>query len=180
MSASISDLIQVMQPYAHALVDLGGRAGVQPRVTSTLRTHAQQQRLYAAFLRGENAYPVAPPGFSAHEYGFAFDMVAATREDLHDLGSVWRDAGGVWSPADEVHFEFPGFVPPPAPEDIPLPELVKVCDTLSSFTGFGAIQIAESVAQWIAPVSSSPDSLERRVQAFIQGPCSSLYKSLRY
>lgn len=112
VSASISDLIAPLQPFAQALVNLAGRARVQPRVTSTLRTRSQQQRLYAAYLRGETHYPVAPPGSSAHEFGYAFDMVAATREDLHDLGQVWIQAGGLWTPDDEVHFQYPGFVAP--------------------------------------------------------------------
>lgn len=111
MSADIGALIEPLQPYAKALVDLGARAGVQPRVTSTLRSHSQQQRLYDAYLRGESRYPVAPPGMSAHEFGYAFDMVASSTEDLHDLGTVWRNWGGLWTPQDEVHFEYPGFVP---------------------------------------------------------------------
>lgn len=115
-SANIDALIAPLQPFAQALVDLAGRAGVQPRVTSTLRTHSQQQRLYDQYLRGESKYPVAPPGSSAHEYGFAFDMVASTAEDLHDLGSVWTQWGGLWSPHDEVHFEYPGFTVPTAEE----------------------------------------------------------------
>lgn len=102
-------LIPELQPFAQQLVDLGGRAGVQPRVTSTLRTHTEQERLYRAFLRGEHHYPVAPPGTSAHEFGYAFDMVASSQTDLHDLGQVWQQWGGVWSPSDEVHFEYPGF-----------------------------------------------------------------------
>lgn len=109
MSADLGALIPPLQPFAQALVDLAGRARVQPRVTSTLRSRTQQERLYRAFLRGETKYPVAPPGTSAHEYGFAFDMVAATAEDLHDLGTVWTQSGGVWSANDEVHFEYPGF-----------------------------------------------------------------------
>jgi hypothetical protein len=110
MSASLLDLISDLQPFAQDLVDLAGRAGVQPRVTSTRRSHAQQQRLYRAFLAGHTKYPVAPPYTSAHEYGFAFDMVADTAENLHDLGYVWGTWGGLWSPHDEVHFEYPGFV----------------------------------------------------------------------
>ncbi len=117
MSAYLSDLIEPLQPFAQSLVQLAGRAGVQPRVTSTRRTHSEQKRLYAAFQRGETHYPVAPPGRSAHEFGWAFDMVAATVEDLHDLGTVWVNAGGIWSPQDEVHFEYPGFSAPALPEE---------------------------------------------------------------
>jgi len=39
-------------------------------------------------------------------------MVADTVENLHDLGTVWTNWGGVWSPHDEVHFEYPGFSVP--------------------------------------------------------------------
>lgn len=114
MSADLGALIAPLQPFAQRLVDLGGRAGVQPRVTSTLRSRNQQQRLYAAYIRGETKYPVAPPGTSAHEFGWAFDMVADTAENLHDLGTVWRSWGGEWSADDEVHFQYPGFVRPAA------------------------------------------------------------------
>lgn len=120
MSADLGCLIPPLQPFAKALVNLAGRAGVQPRVTSTCRSRSEQQRLYSAFLRGETKYPVAPPGQSAHEAGFAFDMVASTTEDLHDLGTVWQQWGGVWHPSDEVHFEYPGFVPVAVPEDFPV------------------------------------------------------------
>lgn len=119
MSADLLALIEALQPFAQRLVHLAGVAGVQPRVTSTLRSRSQQQRLYAAYLRGESKYPVAPPGTSAHEFGWAFDMIADSPEDLHDLGTVWRQWGGVWSPTDEVHFEYPGFRRPDLPEDLP-------------------------------------------------------------
>jgi hypothetical protein len=77
MGANLTELIPDAQPFAQGLIDLAGRAGFLPRVTSVLRTHSQQQRLYDSFLRGESYYPVAPPGSSAHEYGFAFDLLAA-------------------------------------------------------------------------------------------------------
>lgn len=127
MSADLTALIQPLQPFAQALVNLAGRAGVQPRVTSTLRSRAQQERLYRAFLRGESHYPVAPPGTSAHEFGYAFDMVASTPEDLHDLGTVWQQWGGLWSASDEVHFEYPGFSHPPVPIDAPV-DTTSGCD----------------------------------------------------
>ncbi len=114
MGASLNELIPEAQSFATALVDLAGRAGWLPRVTSVLRTHSQQQRLYDGFLRGESYYPVVPPGRSAHEYGFAFDLIADSAQHLHYLGRVWRRWGGRWSTHDEVHFEFPGFIPPAA------------------------------------------------------------------
>ena len=136
MSTSISDLIVELQPFAEALVNLGAQAGVYPRITSTLRARAQQQRLYRAFLRGETHYPVAPPGTSAHEFGYAFDMIADTTENLHDLGSVWTQWGGIWSPSDEVHFEYPGFVKPSVPVEVPA---VSVSGELTENTPQGIV-----------------------------------------
>jgi hypothetical protein len=64
--------------------------------------------LYRRFLAGAAGYPVAPPGFSAHEYGEAFDMVVTPMEALGDVGATWLDWGGYWGPGDAVHFELPG------------------------------------------------------------------------
>jgi hypothetical protein len=95
--------------FARALVDAAGAARLLPRVTSTLRTRSQQARLYRGFLANPGrAYPVAPPGFSAHEYGEAFDLVVTPMEALADVGYTWQQWGGGWNPADAVHFELPG------------------------------------------------------------------------
>lgn len=115
MSSSLAALIPELQQPAAALVDLASRAGVQPRVTSTLRTHSEQNRLYQRFLAGNSAYPAAPPGRSAHEFGYAFDMVVIGSENQNDLGSVWQSWGGVWGPSDAIHFEYPGFQAPSGP-----------------------------------------------------------------
>lgn len=113
MSASLQSLVPALRPYARALVDLAGRAGLQPRVTSTRRSHAEQARLYRRYLAGQQEYPVAPPGQSAHELGMAFDMVTASMNlsDLADLGKIWESWGGVWGGNfdDPIHFELPGF-----------------------------------------------------------------------
>jgi len=117
MSASLSALQPDLQSFARALVDAAGAAGYQPRVTSTLRSNADQRRLYSRFLAGANPYPVARPGTSAHEYGWAFDMVLSPMSALSDAGALWESWGGVWggrptragSKYDPVHFEFPGW-----------------------------------------------------------------------
>lgn len=108
MGSSISDLVPELQPFANALVDAAGRAGLQPRVTSTLRSHSEQRRLYASYLAGQAGYPVAPPGQSAHEYGLAFDLVVAPLAALAHVGRLWRSWGGGWTGRDAVHFEYPG------------------------------------------------------------------------
>jgi len=41
-------------------------------------------------------------------------MVVAPFEALQDVGYTWQTWGGVWgASADPVHFQYPGFVPPP-------------------------------------------------------------------
>lgn len=112
MSTSIDALIPELQQPCRDLVNLAGGAGVQPRITSTLRSHSEQTALYKRFLAGNSAYPAAPPGRSAHEFGYAFDMVVVGSENQNDLGTVWRNWGGVWDRSDVIHFEYPGFVPP--------------------------------------------------------------------
>lgn len=114
------DLISDLQPFARDLVDACGRVGLQPRVTSTRRSFAEQKRLYQRFLQGLQPYPVAAPGTSPHEYGYAFDMVLSPMEALFDAGDVWQSWGGVHGGTrDPVHFGFPGFVPPSTFEPIP-------------------------------------------------------------
>src|SRR5258708_17447459 len=106
-------LADEMADAARALVDAAGRAGLQPRVTSTFRTYSEQARLYRRFLAGQSGYPVAPPGSSAHENRGdgtceAFDMVVTPMEALADVGYTWQDWGGGWNGADAIHFQLPG------------------------------------------------------------------------
>lgn len=109
MSVSLNGLIPEFRPWAYQLLLEAGRRRLQPRITSTRRSRATQTRLYRAYLRGENPYPVAPPGTSAHEFGYAMDMVVSPMEALPSLGSLWRGWGGLWGSHDPIHFEFPGF-----------------------------------------------------------------------
>jgi hypothetical protein len=114
VSTSIEALIPELQEPCRALVNIAGAAGVQPRITSTLRTYSQQAHLYKSFLSGRAGYPVAPPGKSAHEFGYAFDLVVVGAENQNDLGQVWESWGGKWGGRahDPIHFEYPGFLVP--------------------------------------------------------------------
>ncbi len=117
MATSLNALIPELQPYARTLVDAAGAAGLQPRITSTRRSNAEQTRLYRRFLAGQQPYPVARPGTSAHEYGWAFDLVVSPLSSLAEVGAYWESLGGIWgghpsragSGYDPVHFEYPGF-----------------------------------------------------------------------
>jgi hypothetical protein len=79
-------------------------------VTSSRRTHSEQQRLYNEYLAGRNnGLPATPPGESSHELGLAFDMARINRDALHDpalveLGAEWMRQGGTWWGGDPVHF----------------------------------------------------------------------------
>jgi hypothetical protein len=177
------DLIEEFQPFARDLVHAAGQAGLQPRVTSTRRTPTQQARLYRRWQSGLSPLPAAPPGTSAHEFGYAFDMVVSPWEALADVGYTWQQWGGIWGgDRDPVHFQFPGFFVPAgasgAWQDQQDPSFVRLCDFLSGFSPLGPVQLADSIATYIAPLTSSPQSLERKVQRFIQGPCSTLYRKL--
>jgi D-alanyl-D-alanine carboxypeptidase len=109
MGGRLADLSPDLIPFAQDLLDAAGAAGLQPRITSTVRTHSEQRRLYSSYLANPGrAYPVAPPGYSAHEYGEAFDMVVSPMEALADVGYTWQQWGGGWNPRDAVHFELPG------------------------------------------------------------------------
>ncbi len=108
MGGSIYDLVPELQEPARSLLNAAGAARLQPRITSTFRTRSEQGRLYRRFLAGAAGFPVAPPGFSAHEYGEAFDMVVSPMEALADVGYTWLQWGGGWNPADAIHFELPG------------------------------------------------------------------------
>lgn len=109
MSASLDALLPELQPFARYLVEEAGAAGLQPRVTSTRRSHTEQARLYLRFLAGRAQYPTAVPGTSAHEYGEAFDVIVTPYEYLGELGRVWQEMGGTWGGSrDPIHFELPG------------------------------------------------------------------------
>ncbi|SRR6266849_1364384 len=108
MAARLDLLVPELRDAARALVDAASAAGLQPRVTSTLRSHAEQIRLYRRFLAGHAGFPVAPPGQSAHEYGEAFDLVVSPMDALQDVGYTWETWGGAWNPGDAIHFELPG------------------------------------------------------------------------
>lgn len=111
MATNFTSLIDDLRPYAHALVDAAGAAGLLPRVTSTRRSNAEQTRLYRRYLQGLQPYFVAPPGTSPHEYGYAFDLVVSPMWRLSDVGALWESWGGYWGgrQADPVHFQYPGF-----------------------------------------------------------------------
>lgn len=108
MAISLDVLDPGLRDGALALDGAVRESGLQGRFTSTLRTSAEQTRLYRRFLAGASQFPAAPPGASAHEYGLAFDYVVQPYDVQPQLGALWRSWGGGWSQSDAIHFELPG------------------------------------------------------------------------
>jgi hypothetical protein len=170
-----SGLVPELRPFAEALVGVCAKAGVNPTVTSTRRSHSAQARLYRNYLAGRQPYPVAPPGQSAHEYGWAFDMVVYGPGAQEDAGQVWQSWGGTWGGArDPVHFELPGATaslrgktaPTAAPSKIPH-RIAEAADLILSLVpGVGAIELGAQLISWGFP--------RNRVARFLSSPVSTL------
>jgi hypothetical protein len=104
-NASLSALQPFLRPYAEWLVSRAPFAGATSvRITSVLRSRAQQQQLWDNYLAGRSRFPAAPPGSSKHEYGLAFDMVTEPFSALDTLGRWWQQQNGEWSKTDPIHF----------------------------------------------------------------------------
>jgi LAS superfamily LD-carboxypeptidase LdcB len=103
------------QQVADALVRYMRAHDARYVITSGLRTRAEQEELWAKWLRGDPSQPYRPlpPGRSQHERGFAVDIArmgvdARIDADLRAWGAWWRQLGGVWGgEGDPVHFEAP-------------------------------------------------------------------------
>lgn len=107
--ASLSRLQPFLRRPAEKFVAFAHRQDARFHVTSTVRTQAQQRRLYEKYRRGMSDLPAAPPGQSDHEYGLAFDMHRLGVDPFHDdelarLGGLWNELGGKWDARDPVHF----------------------------------------------------------------------------
>jgi hypothetical protein len=166
LSASISQLIPELQPFARDLLSAAGAAGLQPRITSTRRSSTEQARLYRRYQQGLNPYPVAPPGTSAHEYGYAFDMVVSPMDASADVGAYWKAQGGIWGGEfnDPIHYEYPGFSKPAAPFQ---PNLYD--KTLNFLASFLPIVGEAQMVAWIGTFVF-PDLEKSELYDMIQNP----------
>ena len=84
-------------------------AGYRTRITSTLRTRAEQTGLYRKLY--PKGLAVAKPGCSKHELGRAVDLVIEPESGYAPAGAYWESLGGRWGGSfgryDPVHFEDP-------------------------------------------------------------------------
>jgi len=106
--ARLRQLDPLLQPWAHWLVGLANSQGWTVTVTSVYRSRKEQGVLYAEWLAGRRRLPVAPPGCSAHQYRWAFDMAVDDDKDRaknRALGGAWQREGGLWGGVtDPIHF----------------------------------------------------------------------------
>jgi hypothetical protein len=162
----------LIQP-AKALVDAAGAAGLLPQVTSTLRSHSEQARLYRRFQAGLSQYPVAVPGTSAHEYGFAFDVVVTPMAALGELGALWESWGGEWGGrgSDPIHFQAPGFTLTPGSTQAFTPPQE---DTTTKLVNFIAALLpgVDAVAAAGFVLSLFPDFGQAELAYYLQHPYS--------
>lgn len=98
---SLNQLQPWLRPYARALVAYFPSL----RITSVYRSYSKQTELYRRYLAGHSRYPAAPPGYSKHQYGLAWDMIGDD-ETLRRAGEIWESWGGTWGGhSDNIHFE---------------------------------------------------------------------------
>lgn len=166
MGAALEALIPELQPFAAELLRVAGATGYQPRVTSTVRSHSEQARLYRRWQQGGSPFPAAPPGTSAHEYGYALDVVMTPMEALADAGQWWTSLGGVWGgTTDPVHFQFPGFQVPP---EQAIPE-----ESLTSFAidlGIGFVPVYGTVTSVAGILALFPGLSQSEALAMLASP----------
>jgi hypothetical protein len=82
--------------------DVGRRHGLPSTLISAYRPHHVQQQLYNT--RG--MLPVAPPGDSQHEYGYAFDLAADNPNQQGALAGLVQGFGMFWGGEDDPnHFQ---------------------------------------------------------------------------
>lgn len=86
------------------------RARMSVTITSQFRSIQKQAQLRRRFEQGLSRFPAARPGFSMHNYGFAFDAVVTRNGTQKDLGRIAARHQLVWAgPSDSVHFDPFGF-----------------------------------------------------------------------
>ena len=98
-----------LKPGFDALSTIVSSAGGHLTLTSTIRTYREQNYLYSKYKAGQSTLPANPPGYSAHEWGWAFDAITQPSDWIFDVGAIWVSWGGAYGgKRDPVHFELAG------------------------------------------------------------------------
>ena len=183
MGGSLDGLDADLRQGLQELLQLLGQNRIVGTVTSTVRSFHDQKFLYDRYTKDPaHNLPAAPPGHSAHEYGWAFDMIVSPDNYQHGVGKVWEhDWGGKWGGAkDPVHFELPGASQlawqlgesGAQPTDIGRPvkggPFYKLADFLSSFVpGLGQLQLVDFLVSLL-------DGNDDKASWYLQHPAEAL------
>jgi hypothetical protein len=109
MGTSILDLEPVTRLSLRLAIEESIRLGIQFFITSTVRSFAEQLRLFLRFKAGLSRFPAAPPGKSTHQLGIAVDLVPKNPSALDDVVELMFRHGFKWAgPRDRVHFTHQG------------------------------------------------------------------------
>lgn len=110
--------LNLLHPYvkylAEQFLEKCKAAGLKPTITSTLRTMAEQEKIYA---QGRTApgkiVSYAKAGYSYHNYGLAFDVAFPAYADYKKASVIGKTLGMRWGGdfkqfVDLPHFEWSG------------------------------------------------------------------------
>ena len=112
MGVSILDLEPVTRLSLRQAIEESIRLGIQFFITSTVRSFAEQLRLFLRFKAGQSRFPAAAPGKSTHQLGIAVDLVPKDPSALDDVVELMFRHGFKWAgPRDRVHFTHQGRTP---------------------------------------------------------------------
>lgn len=113
MSIHLRGLDPSIREAAQWTLDVASMYDVPVTVTSTVRSWAEQQKLYDAYRYKKDrgipaAFPAAQPGYSAHQYGLAWDSHVPP-----EFGQWWkyvREYAGFQVPGNDViHAQYPNW-----------------------------------------------------------------------
>lgn len=93
--------------------DVAQAFGIPVEFTSGYRSCRFQRELRERWERGQSRFPANRPGFSAHNFGLAFDSTTAPRHQA-DWNAIREWVGFRVPPNDQIHAEvpdWPRFVP---------------------------------------------------------------------
>jgi len=106
VSVNLRGLDARVRPYAEYALRVAQVNGIDPVITSTFRSWQEQTRLYSRYKAGRSSFPANPPGYSAHNYGLAFDSWVP--EAQRPAWKAIREYVGFHVPSNDwVHAEVP-------------------------------------------------------------------------
>ena len=107
MSRKLSDLHPILQEKAELFMQRCKEAGIKVVIYNTLRTFAEQDKLYSqGRTQPGRRVTNAPAGYSYHNYGLAFDFAFRTGTKGVTWNGPWDQAGKI---AKSVGLEWGGY-----------------------------------------------------------------------